>query len=123
VLAWDDVLAGGLDGDDARNVVFHEFAHKIDMLGGVIDGTPPLPDRAHRATWAEVCTAAYVDLRGRIDAGLPAFLRGYAATNEAEFFAVATETFFEQPAQLRRELPDLYAALAEFYNLDLARST
>jgi Mlc titration factor MtfA (ptsG expression regulator) len=117
ILAWDDVLAGGRERVK-RNVVFHEFAHKIDMLDGTIDGTPPLAGRAARRTWAEVCSAAFLDLRARVEAGEPSFLDDYGATDEAEFFAVATEAYFTRPADLRRELPELHALLAELYRFD-----
>jgi hypothetical protein len=84
------------------------------------DGTPPLESRAQRRSWVEVCSAAFLALRERTEHGRKGFLREYAATNEAEFFAVATETFYEQPRKMAEELPELYALLAEFYNLDLA---
>jgi Mlc titration factor MtfA (ptsG expression regulator) len=123
VLAWDAVVKGAADGRDGRNVVIHEMAHKIDFLDGAADGTPPLDGRAARRAWAAACSRAFLDQRERIERGEPSFLRDYAATNEAEFFAVASESFFERPAALARELPDLYAVLRDFYGLDLARVT
>lgn len=115
-LAWDSVLAGAANARDGHNVVIHEMAHKIDFLDGDADGTPPLDSAADRRTWARVCSEAYLaHQRGDED-----FLRAYAQTNEAEFFAVATEMFFEKPRQMRGALPELYALLARFYNLDLA---
>jgi Mlc titration factor MtfA (ptsG expression regulator) len=115
ILAWDDVLAGAR-GKGRRNVVFHELAHKIDMVDGAIDGTPPLPDRAARARWAEVCSKEYLELRARVAAGKRSFLDDYGATDEAEFFAVATEAYWCQPAKLRVAEPRLFAVLAAFYN-------
>ncbi len=120
VLAWDDALKGARDPHDGRNLVFHELAHKIDELGGVVDGTPPLPDAAHRRAWARAFEPAFLAQRARRDRGEPSLLRDYAVTNEAEYFAVATEYFFEKPAELARELPEVYAQLREFYNVDLA---
>lgn len=120
VLSWDDVVHGARDPRDGRNLVFHELAHKIDELGGSVDGTPPLPDAAARHAWAEAFEAAFLAHRARRDRGEPSLLRDYATTNEAEYFAVVTEVFFEQPAELARELPAVYAALRAFYNLDLA---
>jgi Mlc titration factor MtfA (ptsG expression regulator) len=117
ILAWDDVLAGGR-GKGMRNVVFHEFAHKIDMVDGAIDGTPPLPDRAGRKTWAEVCSEVFLRLRDRVDDGKPTFLDEYGATNEAEFFAVATESYFMQPAKLETAHPELFEVLRDFYQFD-----
>ncbi len=114
VLAWDAALAGGR-GVAPGNVVLHEFAHKLDMATGQIDGTPPLPSRAARARWAEVCAQVYELHRARVAAGWPTAIDPYGATNEAEFFAVATETYFLRPAELAWEHPALHALLAEFY--------
>lgn len=119
ILVWDAVKRGARDPDDGRNVVFHEFAHKIDMLEGAVDGTPPLPDLAARRSWAEVCSRVFLSLQD----GDPEVLRvidPYGAQDEGEFFAVATESFFERAEALRDALPELYALLAEFYRQDPA---
>jgi len=115
ILAWDSVLAGGRE-EAPGNVVFHELAHKIDMANGAIDGTPPLA-RHERARWAKVLTAAYRDLHARLRLGVDSVIDPYGATNEAEFFAVATETFLTRPDELALEQPALYAVLADFYRL------
>lgn len=115
VLAWDSVLAGGRE-EAPGNVVFHELAHKIDMANGAVDGTPPLA-RHERARWGKVMTAAYRDLHARLRLGVDSVIDPYGATNEAEFFAVATETFFTRPGELALEQPALYAVLADFYRL------
>lgn len=121
VLAWDAVLAGGRE-EVFGNVVLHEFAHKLDMETGKIDGTPQLQTRAERARWGRVCSAAYTQHRARVDAGWPTLMDAYGATNEAEFFAVATETYFTRPLELAYEHPELYTLLAEFYGISfLAR--
>jgi MtfA peptidase len=117
ILAWDDVLAGGRRAG-RHNVVVHEFAHKIDMLDGATDGTPPLDDRAALRTWAEVCSREFLELRARVEAGRKTFLDDYGATNEAEFFAVASEAYWCQPDKLRRHEPELYAVLAGFYRFE-----
>ena len=98
-----------------RDVVLHEFAHKIDMHDGMLDGTPLLADEAMRQRWVEVCTAHYDDVR---DGGADAFLRPYAGTNPGEFFAVATETFFTRSVDLADRKPDLYEVFAGFYRQD-----
>ena len=116
VLAWDSVLQGARNTRDGRNLVLHEIAHKIDFLDGDADGTPPLETSAARAAWARVCHEAFVAHQD----GSADLLRDYATTNEAEFFAVATEVFFEKPRAMAREAPALYALLREFYRLDLA---
>ncbi|HEU0032307.1 MAG TPA: M90 family metallopeptidase [Kofleriaceae bacterium] len=118
VLAWDEVLAGGREELVAGgNVVFHEFAHKLDMASGRVNGTPPLSSRAELRRWAEVCGEAYRLHGARVDAGVPTLMDAYGAKNEAEFFAVATETYFTRPYALAYEYPALYALLADFYQL------
>jgi Mlc titration factor MtfA (ptsG expression regulator) len=121
VLAWDSALRGARDPHDGHNVVLHELAHKIDFLDGSADGTPLLKTRAERRAWAAAFAPAFLAHRERAERGMRSFLDDYAITNEAEYFAVATEAFFEQPNALHRELPEVYAQLAEFYGLDLAR--
>ncbi len=118
VLAWDSVVADTRHPGRNRNVVIHEFAHKIDLLDNIFDGTPPIVEPARRERWIEVCTEAFERLRGGM---LPSGLRTYAATNPAEFFAVATETFFTSPAALRQSETDLYAQLVDFFHQDPAR--
>ena len=116
VLAWDQALAGAHRDEPGHNVVLHEFAHKLDMLDGNIDGTPALP-RDVRADWVRVCTGVYDDLV----AGRPRPpMRWYGATNPGEFFAVATEVFFEESRELAAYEPDLYDVLARFYRQDPA---
>lgn len=114
VLAWDAVLAGGRE-ETLGNVVLHEFAHKLDMATGRIDGTPILANRKERARWGRICAAAYARHRSMVDAGWPTLMDAYGATNEAEFFAVATETYFTRPLDLAYEHPALYALLGDFY--------
>lgn len=117
VLAWDEALAGAHRVVRGHNVVLHEFAHKLDMLDGTVDGTPVLPDGV-LADWLRICTEVYDDLV----AGRPRPpMRWYGATNPGEFFAVATEVFFEQPLELREGEPALYDVLTRFYRQDPAR--
>ncbi|HWO25548.1 MAG TPA: M90 family metallopeptidase [Kofleriaceae bacterium] len=117
ILAWDSVLAGGRE-EVPGNVVFHELAHKIDMANGAVDGAPPLASRAEIRRWAAVCSAAYDRLRQDIALGWPPAIDPYGATNEAEFFAVATEAFFTRPTELRAREPELHAVLAAFYRVE-----
>lgn len=114
VLAWDAVLAGGRE-ETLGNVVLHEFAHKLDMATGRIDGTPPLASRAERERWGRVCSIAYKRHRAMVDAGWVTLMDAYGATNEAEFFAVATETYFTRPLDLAYEHRELFALLHDFY--------
>lgn len=99
------------------NVVYHEFAHKLDQLDGPADGMPPLPDTDARRAWAQTLGTNYRRLRRRGSDGL---VRGYAATNPAEYFAVTSELFFTRPRDLRQRLPRVYERLADFYAQDPA---
>src|SRR5262249_6872207 len=111
IIAWDEARASARNPGRGRNVVFHEVAHKIDMLDDMTDGTPPLR-KDQLARWVAVCTEVYESLR----AGVPRPpLDDYGATNVAEFFAVATETFFDAPASLKHHEPNLYEVLSDFY--------
>ena len=120
VISWDDTLAGARNPDDGENVVLHEFAHQLDGEDGVTDGAPILPPGALR-TWGGVLSEEYERLRRDAAQDRRSALDEYGATNKAEFFAVATETFFEKPVQLEREHPALYAQLQQFYRQDPAR--
>jgi Mlc titration factor MtfA (ptsG expression regulator) len=123
IIAWDAARANVRHPERGHNVVFHEFAHKLDMLDDLIDGTPPLPDAAARARWSQVCTAEYELLRSGLGDGL---LSDYGALNPGEFFAVATEVFFDLPGEMQARKPALYSVLRDFYRQDpaerLARS-
>jgi Mlc titration factor MtfA (ptsG expression regulator) len=120
VLAWDRVLRDGQRPRDGNNVVYHEFAHKLDMLDSRADGTPPLATYEEIARWQHVCEHVFLELRARTERGQPTFIDEYGATNEAEFFAVATEHFFEQARALQRAEPELYEVLRAFYRQDPA---
>jgi len=115
LLAWfNDGLPTGV------NVVIHEFAHKLDMAGGNADGCPALPPGMSRKVWAKAFSAAYERLCRLDDAGIETTLDPYATDSPAEFFAVASEAFFEAPMSLRADFPAVYAQLAAFYGLDTA---
>jgi Mlc titration factor MtfA (ptsG expression regulator) len=115
LLAWDQARRAARNPGSGHNVVFHEFAHKIDMLDNIVDGTPPFDHRRERDQWVEVCTEAYEALRAGIDRPP---LQTYGATNPAEFFAVATEAFFDVPDALRQHEPNLYEIMRDFYKQD-----
>jgi MtfA peptidase len=118
MIAWDAASAGARHPERGHNVVFHEFAHKLDMLDHIVDGTPPLPDKATRERWIEVCTTEYRLLRSGAGGNL---LRNYAAVNPGEFFAVATEVFFDLPGEMQAQKPELYDVLRHFYRQDPAQ--
>jgi MtfA peptidase len=115
LLAWDQARDAAHNPGRGHNVVYHEFAHKLDMLDNLLDGTPVLGRRGDLDRWVEVCTEAYDALRAG-DARPP--LQPYGATNPAEFFAVATEAFFDVPVALRDHEPELYDVLRDFYEQD-----
>jgi len=121
VLAWDEVRAGAADPDDGENLVLHEFAHQLDFEDGSTDGTPALDTGAQVRSWAEVMSEELATLRRAADAGEPTLLDPYGAEDPAEFFAVATETFFERATELERRHPLLYDELRSFYRQDPAR--
>jgi MtfA peptidase len=121
VLIWDAVLHGGRHPGQGYNVVYHEFAHKLDMQDGAADGTPPLHDRREYRDWVQTFSREYLRLQKDIAKGKQTFLDEYGATHEAEFFAVATEQFFDQPLQMIKHAPDLYRVLREYYRQDPAR--
>lgn len=120
VLAWDATRHGGRDPRDGRNLVYHEFAHKLDFDDGLADGTPILNQRVDLNNWIDVMTDAYEKLCEKQDKRRPSLLDQYGTTNSAEFFAVATECFFEKAKQLQEKHPDLYQALAAYYQQDFA---
>jgi Mlc titration factor MtfA (ptsG expression regulator) len=118
VLAWDAVKAGAADASDGRNVVFHEFAHQLDFEDYVTDGAPAMPTRAQEVSWAAVMRVEFASLRAADETGIPTLLDGYGATNPAEFFAVATEAFFERPKAMRARHPKMYAEMQRFFQQD-----
>lgn len=117
VLAWDAVLSGLADPHDCYNPVFHEFAHVLDRAEGAFNGTPPLHSPRDFDTWAKVMATEFEKLRALEGSGQHV-LDDYAAENEAEFFAVATETFFEDPAALAKCSPEVFRELVRFYRTD-----
>jgi Mlc titration factor MtfA (ptsG expression regulator) len=120
VLSWDDVLEEGRNPSQGQNVVYHEFAHQLDMLNGVVDGTPLLETPEQYRRWREVMTEEYHKLIEASVYGRATLLDQYGTTNEAEFFAVATECFFDRPSQLARRHPRLYEILRDYYHQDPA---
>jgi Mlc titration factor MtfA (ptsG expression regulator) len=117
LIVWDAVVGEARHPGSGHNVVFHEFAHRLDMLTGEADGAPPMPDVATSQRWVQVCTDVY---RQVAEGPGSRVLRSYAGVNPAEFFAVATEAFFDAPVALRHEHPDLYDVLGDFYGQDPA---
>ena len=120
VLAWDHAAYGAFVPHDGQNVVMHEFAHQLDEQTGVSDGSPLLDEGQSASRWARVFRAAYRQLQADAVNGAANVLDAYGATKPAEFFAVATETFFERPNDLRAQEPELYDELSQYYRVDPA---
>ncbi len=120
LLSWEDVLKGARHPGDGHNVVLHEFAHQLDLIDRDFDGTPPLETWRKYQRWKKVIGPEYrrlVEAAGRDEVTL---LDRYGATCEGEFYAVATECFFERPVEMRRQHPGLYGILRGYYRQDPA---
>ena len=119
ILSWSDVLSGGRRESPGRNLVFHEFAHQLDMMNGrTVDGTPPLQTKEQFQRWIEVLKPEYERLVRDCRRGHHGFIDCYGATNVAEFFAVVTEVFFERAQSLNIHHPQVYEVLADYFRLD-----
>lgn len=115
ILSWDDVELDSYHPEPGRNVVLHEFAHKLDALNGATNGMPPLRRGMSSKTWAEDWSSAYEALRLQVASGEPTAIDAYAATNPAEFFAVSSEYFFTAPETLQGCFPAVHRQLALYY--------
>lgn len=113
ILSWEDVLDAGRR--PGHNVVVHEMAHKLDMLNGAANGFPPLHRRMDRRLWWRIFSSAWDRLQEARRSGTELPIDPYALESPAEFFAVASEQFFESPANLHRHLPEVYRQLEQFY--------
>lgn len=118
ILAWDNVLHGAQNFVDGRNVVLHEFAHQLDSETGSTNGAPLLAGESSYRSWAAALTEEYQDLQKDAFKGRRSLLDHYGATNPAEFFAVATETFFEKPRQMKKHHEELFEVLKAYYRID-----
>ncbi len=118
VLAWDSVKNGVLNFRDGHNVAMHEFAHQLDQEDGRGDGVPVLESRSAYSAWSQVFSKEYELLQFKKRKQKKSVMDKYGAINPAEFFAVATESFFEKPLQLKKKHPELYHELQGFYKVD-----
>ncbi len=117
VLSWRHSASGAQNTHDGQNVVMHEFAHQLDQENGAGDGLPILQHNNIRQ-WSSVLGKEYKSLLTKRKLSRKSFLDYYGATNPAEFFAVITEHFIEQPRQLFKKHPELYAELKKYYQID-----
>lgn len=118
ILSWVHTLRGPAIANDGKNVVIHEFAHQLDQKDGSADGAPLLGFTEENRDWAKSFGSAYERHGKRHRRGKKLVIDAYGATNPAEFFAVATETFFEKPKKLQQRYPRIYDHLKSFYSLD-----
>ena len=118
ILAWDHVRRGAADCSDGHNLVLHEFAHQLDSESGTPNGAPFLGQLSSYRSWVAVLSRDFANLRYDAIYRQHSVLDHYGATNPAEFFAVATETFFEKPHQMVQQYPDLFAEFEKYYRVD-----
>jgi Mlc titration factor MtfA (ptsG expression regulator) len=120
-LSWEEIEEDLATEGGGRNVVWHEFAHQLDLgRGSWFDGTPDLDSTAARTRWREVMQREFDALVAATKRGRRTFLDAYGATDESEFFAVVTEEFFDSPRELQQHHGELYAVLADYYGQDPA---
>lgn len=117
ILSWHDVLAGMADTRDGHNVAIHEFSHQLDSESGSANGAPPLRSTRY-PQWEQVLSREYEALQKALGRHKSHVMDYYGATSPAEFFAVATETFFEKPWRMQRRHPELYQQLQDYYRVD-----
>ena len=119
ILSWKDSKEGALVFNDGHNVVIHEFAHQLDQETGSANGAPFLRHKERRC-WSQVLVEEFQQLQNKAKRDEATLLDHYGATNPAEFFAVASEVFFERPDEMRKIHPKLYKQLKGFYHVDPA---
>lgn len=122
VLSWRDIEENIYDENNYQNLIFHEFAHQLDQHYGLTAGINLEGDVTQKNEWNETLAASYKDLRRKIKQRSRSVLDEYGASEPAEFFAVATEAFFENPIRLKKENSKLYKQLINFYKIDPAGS-
>ena len=121
LLSWQHVRRGDHAPPGVQNVVLHEFAHQLDSESGSNNGAPYLGSVESYRSWSQVLSHDFDALRHDAmfgSAGDDAVLDHYGATSPAEFFAVATESFFEKPWALAERHPALYGEFLKYYRVD-----
>ena len=120
ILSWQDIVNPRNEAGRPMNLVIHEFAHQLDMQGGPADGMPLFSSRKLQKKWRRVMKQEYDRLIEESKEGRVTLLDAYGASSEVEFFAVASECFFELPVEMKRQHPQLYDVLARYYRQDPA---
>lgn len=119
-LSWRSSREGGLNAHDGRNVVLHEFAHKLDFMDGFANGVPILRKRGNYRRWFEIMQREYDQLVAHSERRRATLLDDYGATNPGEFFAVCVECFFEKPKLMSKRHSELYSILRAYFGQDPA---
>jgi len=119
ILSWKDSKQDALVFNDGHNVVIHEFAHQLDQETGIANGAPFLNYHGNKC-WSHVLSNEFIRLQDQAKIGEPTLLDHYGATNPAEFFAVASEVFFERPNEMKHQHSALYSQLQGFYQVNPA---
>ncbi len=117
ILSWKDSKQGGIVFNDGHNVVIHEFAHQLDQETGVANGAPFLKSKNNQC-WSQILTKEFEKLQLQAKHNQVSLLDHYGATNPAEFFAVASEVFFERPIDMKEQYKKLYTQLQNFYKVN-----
>jgi Mlc titration factor MtfA (ptsG expression regulator) len=121
ILSWKEIEENARLPGYGQNLVFHEFAHQLDMLNGAFDGTPNLPSDELAQRWAKVMDVEYRRLQRAERRHRETLLDPYGASDPAEFFAVTTECFFDAPQAMHAEYPALYELFRDYYRQDPAK--
>jgi len=118
ILSWRHSQQGALDDDDGHNVVLHEFAHQLDDRSGYTNGAPVMEAGQSLRVWEQVFVDAHARHAAKVERGHNTVIDPYGAHNHEEYFAVTVEMFFERPAALQQDEPQVYAQLAQLFRLD-----
>jgi len=116
IISWDDFLHGYAHSRDAHNVGLHEMAHALWFENSIVNGEDNFLSPALLKHWIVLADGEIERIKNREDH----FFRDYAGTDQAEFFAVAVEYFFEQPHGFQAALPELYGNLRGLLKQDPA---
>ena len=117
-MAWDQIERDLRQWNDGRNLILHEFSHQLDQADGVAEGVPLLATKDLYQQWSSVMSKEFNLLCKWVNQGKKTALDPYGTLNPAEFFAVATESFFEKPRQVSQKHPALYKLLRQYYGVD-----
>ena len=122
VLNWQDIQLAGQDANEGHHLVIHEFAHQLDMINGPsADGLPPLPGNIDEVVWLKALKGEYQAAQEMVGQGYRILMDDYGLTQESEFFAVASELYFQRPRELAEYHPKVYELLRQFYVTDMAK--